>query len=317
MLIPSFSHKRGHVTRKTCSNWLQTWQVLSSILRSLRDVYASFPRMAARLDKKDFFWEINPDLIKYASNTFSQTIAHKSLLTLTAAKLKLQRTCFPVVCPRVDENDGIVLEVMGKRSWIVDFLKRKKESKQLQRSGSEFSDRLQSLPPKRCHSSAFLRTINFPFIFFNIVFSNEKNVYPSKVLCVPIKNSCFCKQCNQHSALPRKNHFYVWLIINYYFHYFIWKHGLQLGEERKNKKLNAKSERLKRHSLSCVIQEIYDLSSLSHEFSRKWLNFQFFRISDRSINIILWPHLFKYIEIIILPGNFISLCLCFFYYDCL
>lgn len=96
-----------------------------------------------------------------------------------------------------------------------------------------------------------------------------------------------------------------------YFHYFIWKHGLQLGEERKNKKLNAKSERLKRHSLLCVIQEIYDLGSLSHEFSRKWLNFQFFRISDRSSNIILWPHLFKYIEIIILPGNFISLCLFF------
>ena len=58
--------------------------------------------MAARLDIKDF----NPDLIKYASNTFSQTIARKSLLMLTAAKLKLQRTCFPVVCPRLDENDG-------------------------------------------------------------------------------------------------------------------------------------------------------------------------------------------------------------------
>ena len=27
---------------------------------------------------------------------------------LTAAKLKLQRTCFPVVSPRLDENDGTV-----------------------------------------------------------------------------------------------------------------------------------------------------------------------------------------------------------------
>ena len=48
-----------------------------------------------------------PDLIKYPSNTFSQTIARKSLLMLRAAKLKLQRTCFSVVCPRLDEKDGI------------------------------------------------------------------------------------------------------------------------------------------------------------------------------------------------------------------
>ena len=31
---------------------------------------------------------------------------------LTAAKLKLQRTCFPIVCPRLDENDGIIIIII-------------------------------------------------------------------------------------------------------------------------------------------------------------------------------------------------------------
>ena len=52
--------------------------------------------------------------LKYASNTFSQTIARKKLLMLTAAKLKLQTTCFPVVCPRLDENDGINVRKIQK-----------------------------------------------------------------------------------------------------------------------------------------------------------------------------------------------------------
>jgi len=75
----------------------------------VRDVHASFPRIAARPDIKDFFSEIDLDLINYASNTFSQTIARRSLLMLTVAKLKVhdQRACFPVVCPRLDENEGI------------------------------------------------------------------------------------------------------------------------------------------------------------------------------------------------------------------
>ena len=75
----------------------------------MRDVHASFPRMTARLDIEDFFSVIDPNLIKCASNTFELSRAKVSTVYLTAAKLKLQRTCFPVMCPRLDENDDIFL----------------------------------------------------------------------------------------------------------------------------------------------------------------------------------------------------------------
>ena len=55
--------------------------------------FASFPRMTARLDIEDFFSVIDPNLIKCASNTFELLHAKVSTVYLTAAKLKLQRTC--------------------------------------------------------------------------------------------------------------------------------------------------------------------------------------------------------------------------------
>ena len=71
----------------------------------MRDVHASFHRMTARLDIEDFFSLIDPNLIKCASNTFELSRAKVSTVYLTAAKFKLQRTCFPIVCPGLDEND--------------------------------------------------------------------------------------------------------------------------------------------------------------------------------------------------------------------
>ena len=81
---------------------------MSSIIQSLRHVHASFPRMTVRLDLEDFFSVIDPNLIKCASNTFKLSRTKVSTVYLTAAKIKLQRTCFPVMCPRFDENDGSV-----------------------------------------------------------------------------------------------------------------------------------------------------------------------------------------------------------------
>ena len=63
--------------------------------------------MTARLDVEDFFLEIDLNLRKYASNTFELLRAKVSTVCLMAAKFKLQRTCFPIRCPRVDENEGI------------------------------------------------------------------------------------------------------------------------------------------------------------------------------------------------------------------
>ena len=93
---------------------------MPSVLPSLRDVHASFPRMAAIPDIKDFFSEIDLDLINYGSNTFSQTIARRSLLMLTVAKLYGQRTCFSVVCARLDGNDGIEIGLLQQTiTWYM------------------------------------------------------------------------------------------------------------------------------------------------------------------------------------------------------
>ena len=75
----------------------------------MRDVHASFPRMTARLDIEDFSSVIDPNMIKCASNTLKLSFSKVSTVYLTAAKLKLQRTCFPVMCPRLDEKDGKML----------------------------------------------------------------------------------------------------------------------------------------------------------------------------------------------------------------
>ena len=56
----------------------------------------------------------DPNLIKYASNTFDLSLAKDSTFCLTDAKLKLQRTCFPVMCPCLDANNG-------KRSFVLPF----------------------------------------------------------------------------------------------------------------------------------------------------------------------------------------------------
>ena len=72
--------------------------------------------MTARLDIEDFFSVMDPNLINCASNTFELSRAKVSTVYLTAAKLKLQRTCFPVMCPRLDENDGIFQQKLYRRS---------------------------------------------------------------------------------------------------------------------------------------------------------------------------------------------------------
>ena len=62
MVVPSFSSKRGDVTDKHvligCKH---------DMFGSLKGVRARFTKMAERMDIKDFFEEIDPDLLKYAS----------------------------------------------------------------------------------------------------------------------------------------------------------------------------------------------------------------------------------------------------------
>ena len=67
-----------------------------------------FPYNSGKTGHRRLFPEIDPiNLLKYVSQILSNYRAKVSTVCLTAAKLKLQRICFPVMCPHLEENDGI------------------------------------------------------------------------------------------------------------------------------------------------------------------------------------------------------------------